>query len=536
MSIFFKYKFVILAGSAIILLYFFLRIVNLTILPVFVDEAIYIRWAQVMRNEPTLRFLPLSDGKQPLFMWSIIPLFKLFSDPLVAGRMVSVAAGFATLIGIFALTLYLFRSRKTALVASLIYAISPFTVLFDRMALVDSMLAMFGVWTLFFGILTVRTLRLDFAMLAGFALGGALITKSPALFFSLLLPVSLLLAKWPKKNSQRLYQLIKIILLFIVIYGLAYGIYNILRLGPNFNLIATRNQDYVLPLSHLWTNSLDPFMPHIDRAKEWLWILGPNIFLIGVLFGILIGLKNNLRKTLLVVLWAAVPIVVQAEFAKVFTARYMFFSLPFLAILTAIPFLVKNKIAKFLSLAALLIFIGQALWINYRLVTNPETAPLPQSERSGYLEEWTAGTGIREIADFIKSKPIEPGKKIIIGTEGYFGTLPDGLQIYLEKFPQIVVIGVGISITEVPEQLKNAKKAGDKVYLVANSSRMLEKFEIDATQAAKKAEKLGLAVVSSYPKAKRARTDTHQYLFYGERDYLYLFEVTERALNSQNED
>ena len=99
MKIFVKYKFSIIASLAIIFLYFLLRVPNLTKIPVFVDEAIYIRWAQVMQNEPTLRFLPLSDGKQPLFMWLIIPALKVFSDPLVAGRMVSVLAGFGTLVG-----------------------------------------------------------------------------------------------------------------------------------------------------------------------------------------------------------------------------------------------------------------------------------------------------------------------------------------------------------------------------------------------------------------------------------------------------
>ena len=70
--------------------YFALRLPNLTLQPIFADEAIYIRWAQVMRAEPTLRFLSLSDGKTPLFMWAMIPFLKVFSDPLFAGRFLSV--------------------------------------------------------------------------------------------------------------------------------------------------------------------------------------------------------------------------------------------------------------------------------------------------------------------------------------------------------------------------------------------------------------------------------------------------------------
>ena len=79
-------------------LFLVLRFYKLLSLPVFVDESIYIRWSQVMRAEPTLRFLPLSDGKQPLFMWLVIPALKLFQDPVFAGRTISVVAGFATLV------------------------------------------------------------------------------------------------------------------------------------------------------------------------------------------------------------------------------------------------------------------------------------------------------------------------------------------------------------------------------------------------------------------------------------------------------
>jgi predicted membrane-bound mannosyltransferase len=123
-----NWKSVIFFSPIIITIAIFIRTYNLTSIPVFADEAIYIRWAQVMQAEPTLRFLPLSDGKQPLFMWTVIPFLKLFTDPLVAGRMVSVATGIGSLVGIFILSYVLFKNKTVSLAASLIYAISPFTV------------------------------------------------------------------------------------------------------------------------------------------------------------------------------------------------------------------------------------------------------------------------------------------------------------------------------------------------------------------------------------------------------------------------
>ena len=151
----FKTALVIFAVSAVI--YAVFRLVNLTSIPVFVDEAIYIRWSQVMKAEATLRFLPLSDGKQPLAMWLTIPLLKYVSDPLIAGRLVSIFAGVGSMVGLAFLTFLLFDSLLLASLSSLIYVILPFTMFFDRMALVDSLLAMFGIWTLALSILFAKT-------------------------------------------------------------------------------------------------------------------------------------------------------------------------------------------------------------------------------------------------------------------------------------------------------------------------------------------------------------------------------------------
>src|SRR3989344_7406580 len=63
--------------------FFASRLFNLTIIPIFTDEAIYLRWAQIALTDPRWRFISLIDGKQPLFIWLLLPVLKLMSDPLV---------------------------------------------------------------------------------------------------------------------------------------------------------------------------------------------------------------------------------------------------------------------------------------------------------------------------------------------------------------------------------------------------------------------------------------------------------------------
>lgn len=514
-----EWKTAIILGLVILALAVVLRLYNLTHLPIFADEAIYIRWAQVMRAEPTLRFLPLSDGKQPFYMWSVIPFLKIFSDPLYAGRFTSVLTGMGTLIGIFATSYYLFRNKKVALFGGLIYAISPFSVFFDRMALVDSMLTMFGIWTFFFAVLSAKTLRLDFAMIAGFALGGAMLTKSPALFFVVLLPTTALLAKWPKKLNERAIYSIKLAGLWTVTLTIGYGMYNILRLGPEFHQIGLRNRDYVYPLSHVLQRPLDPLLPYLDRILEYFWILGPSALVIFIALGFLLNIKNWPKEIVLLAIWALFPIVAISEFSKTMTARYIYFTAPFLIILGASAFLWKGRLEKVFT-AGFIIFIFHTFAINRLILTDVERSPLPRSERSGYLEEWTAGTGIREVAGLIREEyEREPDKKIVVGTEGFFGTLPDGLKIYLNDIPEITVIGVGVTMTDLHSSLIESKKAGNKTYLVVNSSRL--KFS---------AEEKGLELLAAYPKAFRAE-NTHEFSLNGPRDNLYFLEVTDEALS-----
>ena len=503
-----EWRWTIVAGLGIFLLALGIRIYNLTILPVFVDEAIYIRWAQVMGAEPTLRFLPLSDGKQPLFMWILMFYVRRLADPLFAGRILSVASGIGTMLGIFAVSYLLFRNKFVSLFSTILYALSPITLFFDRLALVDSLLAMLGIWILFFGILTAKRRRLDLAMITGFLLGAALLTKSPAIFFVLLLPAAGIFLKKPK-------DLLKLGLLLLVTYGIGYAMYNILRLGPNFNLISSRNRDYVLPFSRLWTNFRDPFIPHLkDVFLKWLPKIGPWPVFMLIAIGLLTTARKHWREIIFLGSWFIIPILIQSEFAKVFTARYILFPLPPLFIIAGAVFTAPRVVLAKWGWVFIILFAITSLKFDYLLLTDPARADLPRSERSGYLEEWTAGDGIREIADFLKHQSLAINhQKIVVGTEGYFGTLPDGLQMYLNENPEIVVIGVGISIKEIPVGLLASKKAGNPTFLVVNKSRL-------GTDP----DKLGLTLLAAYPKALRPPGD-REFFLKGPQEILYFFEL-----------
>lgn len=449
----------------VVVLFFLLRLPNLTLQPIFADEAIYIRWAQVMRSEPTLRFLPLSDGKTPLFMWAMMPMFKIFDDPLFAGRFLSIVSGFVTMIGVLVMGWRVF-SPKVGIWSALIYSLTPYTVFFDRMALVDSMLAAFILWALIIALWLAKSPRLDLAMILGYLLGGALLVKTPAMISILGLPFTILGSNF-KNTSRGL--LVKLLFFWVIALVITVGIYNALRLGPGFTQLSGRNADYVFSPSELVGRPLDPFIPHLNDILDWFpKLLSWPIILLILIGTIFILVKRN-KVGISLLLWSVVPMMVLMAFLKTFTARYLLFAIPPLLVVAGFGVVQlsdsKKKLRVFLSVLILVAILAAALPFNYSLLTNPQLANLPKTERRGYLEDWTAGYGLKDIAEFLLE--YQKTNTVVVGTEGSFGTLPDGLQIYLDK-SNIAIIGGKATISA---QLRNtAKEHG--TFFVANRNRV----------------------------------------------------------------
>lgn len=118
----------------------------------------------------------------------------------------------------------------------------------------------------------------------------------------------------------------------------------------------------------------------------------------------------------------------------------------------------------------LLVIFVLPLYQDFLLLIDPQKAWLPANEKSGYLEQWTAGYGIKEVAEYLKN--VAKTQKVLVGTEGYFGTLPNGLEMYLEKVPNITIIGVGQPIREISPKLLDGLK-DNRVFLLVNDTRLL---------------------------------------------------------------
>lgn len=437
----------------LILVFGITRFINLGLLPIFADEAIYIRWAQLIWQKTYYFFIPLSDGKTPLFMWLLAPLLKIGADPLLTARVLSVAAGLATLLGVYFLVKTLFN-QKTALVATILVILQPFLLFYDRLSLTDSLLTALVIWSFYLTYLLLIRPSLKLGAVLGLVAGLVLLTKPSGLLFLLL---NILLVPFKK---------IKLIIKpGAVAAAISLGLYNFLRLSSAFPLISSRSQDYLRSNQEILHNFFQYFLPTFKVFFSWLvsYLSWPALVLIFI--SLFLAIKNRIKIIVILFVWALVPLLVQVSIGKIIYPRYLLPIIPFLIVILSWGLTKINKLGWLL----VILFLSYWFKFDWFLLTNPLKAPFGPWERDQYLQQWSSGYGLKEIKDYLNNLPQD--KQVLVATEGSFGTLPNGLQIFFNQSDHIQILGVGFPDQTVTPAMEQALIEGKRVYLVANYQR-----------------------------------------------------------------
>lgn len=473
-----------------IILFLASRLFNLTILPIFTDEAIYIRWSEIAwhanfshslidpNQNPTQAkitqipltnlylnniafnnarndlFVPLSDGKQPLFMWTAILPMLLTSDHLWAGRLPSVVSGLAAFVGLWLLSYQLFKNKKLAYITSFVYLVLPFTFLYDRMMLADSMLAMWGIWALYLELKMLERPSAKTSIALGIVYGLGLLTKSPAIFYWVLAPVTLLLFKNTNQNSSfsltdflfwkwskfEQNKLLKWIGFWIIAVLIGQAFQALLRFSQLYHQIGRKNLEFLVTNQEFLEKPFSMLYGNMVGTSTWFYAYIGLALVICCLIALIRGMKNFDKRILILVIFSTVPWIVSASMAKVIYPRYLLFFTPQILLLISyglftlnqfVSRILKNfpkpQIVATLIILNLIIF-SYPIYFTALLSFNPQKAPMPLQDREQYVEGWPSGYGVEEVYQYLNSQ-LQKNGKIAVGTEGTFGLMPFSLQI-----------------------------------------------------------------------------------------------------------
>lgn len=417
--------------------YLLTRLVNILKLPLFNDESIYIDWANKEINTKGLLYYSLYDGKPPLLMWIFGLFHKFIGDPLLAGRLVSVIAGFFTLLGIYKLSEKYFGER-TARLSGLFYVAIPIFVFFDRQALMESALCAVGIWSIYYFLDLIGKPGIKNAIILGIIWGLGVFIKQSALIF--IIAEILIFTGIHLKKRDRKFNVHFLLSLFIsqaVLLPLYFQKEFWTSLSTASRFAMSFKEIFSFPISTWLQNLRGIFMIPF-------WYLGPLILAASVV-GFFIA-KNGQQRRLGI--YYLISLFLVLIFSIIVSPRYLVSYLPLSLIFAAHTFTLSKFDNKFkrISLIVLIVFVP-TVWslvlifnpINYFETLNKVTK---YSQESEYVSGWTSGYATTNALSFIRQvsekTPVVIGVRLDAGNPesavfAYFNYSTKVLPIYFDS-------------------------------------------------------------------------------------------------------
>lgn len=411
--------------------------------PLYLDEGIYISWADLIHQSKDFAYFSLQDGKTPLFFWIISVFGPLINNYLLAGRLISVFAGLVTA-GSWMIIFFKYFNLKKSIIYLFLFLIAPYGFLVERMALSDSLLMAFASLSLMFLMLFKKSLDekskgeiiklIVYIIFSGIFLGFAYATKTTAkLFFVTYLIVGFFWICGYLKN-KKIKNIILMsfgLIIFIFFYKEIIGYF---RVGGHilWSSIAEKEKLMVYSpreiINRLINNPLSIFN-YSNLVFQYLeiYLSGLMIFVVIGVFK-LITVKENHKFLWLLFCWIFVTVAICLS-GKVMASRYIYVTYPIILAIAVfgIDFLLSLKKRKisFLVYLLMILVLGQSCL----LVFNPEKALYAKDDQNFFVSANLTALGVPEIIKYFENKD---RSKVIIGISGTWG-VPEGSLILLRE-------------------------------------------------------------------------------------------------------
>jgi hypothetical protein len=374
--------------------------VRLMAVPVFEDEGSQLRYiSRLIGAGEWLQ--PLSEGK-PLEAWPMVP-FMWLAQPLAGIRAVHVAVGAIGAVLIWRLAILLGANRWTAFTCGALFALCPFAVYLERLALSDILLCTAGIWVLLSALKFLESPARPHALSLAAALVLAACCKLPV-GFVFLLSMPLALALMPSsERRQYLYPPARRWLLAahapVLLLALVVALAAIVRWQrgqpPGFGI-----QDLVgIGLGAYRIN-----LPRPTLLGELATQLSWPVVILGVIGVAVSAVARDWRLRWLIAV-AGLPLLAIGLVARFWYPRYLLFTLPPLIVAAVFGW---EHLAQHtgrwrrVSLAAvLLVTLACLLPQSARLIFEPQAARWSAIDRYQYFDGPGSGYGYPEAASCI---------------------------------------------------------------------------------------------------------------------------------------
>lgn len=484
-----------LAIGLLTLVTLMLRSMRLIDLPIFGDEAIYLRWAQLIGRDLhkvwddwyVLYAVPLIDPKPPMHFWLMAITDGVFYDPLIGARLISVISG-VLLIPVTALIVRRMRHLlgddpgltlpSFALLSALMMIVCPFFAFYQRMATADALFVLemaAALWLAMRLVGDARTIPLGRGLLThalpfGIVVGIAMNTRQIVSYELWFMPVGL----WILMNHRR--ERAKVLLAWLaaafavgMIMFMPYLLAQPKRYNPDpqdtipgVNMFEYELRRRVLYQPHfseartladrllsIKNNTRDLLYPVRLETGEWSsgWLffyLTPPVCLLAAIGAIMMAVRRQWRLWLFLLLWAGMFLLPLILFGMVTFSRYSLagvMPLLFLAVWVvavgiqwAFAHLSAPK-AWVICIFLMLMAYGWPVYDTNKQIRHWPTQTWVSEDRWQYMTGWPGGFASRNAIAYLRQE-MKNGPIVVITNNGW-GTPADAVWAYLDGLPNV---------------------------------------------------------------------------------------------------
>lgn len=415
------------------------RLINLTLLPPYIDERLHISRAFEVLSEHNL--FVYTEGGKFLQIWLIALMLKSGVDPFWGARVVSVMVSLMATLGCFFLARAIFGRNAIGYAAVFFYGVTPFAFFLDRLALNDNLLAMLGIAILLFSYKLIQEKAIWLAAALGVCLGLIGLTKLNGFLFWSVPVFAGLVWSTPAKAPWRL------------LAG-AYFIATVIAL-PAFFLLPEQLQ---APIDKSWLS--DTLMPtsllelsSTNLQQGWLYFqtyLTWPILLI-VLLGVSLAGWQRHRGGLALVSIAAGYLIFFSVVGIQIHPRYLFPAVPFLIILAGYAAITvgdwllpafrsssKSLLPGTIVRVSIVVLLAiPAFQFDYQLIFSPTQAPLEPVNRWLFIDGWLSGYGLEELSAYLKEQAGKRGPIVVVRDNSHDLTR-EGLDLTLADAKDLI--------------------------------------------------------------------------------------------------
>lgn len=385
----------------ILLIYFVSHLINLTKIPIYNDESIYLDWAWFHTHAPGHLYDAMLDAKQPLMIWIFGISERIFPDPLFAGRFVSVVFGALTLTGIYFIAKKLF-SDKAAIFASITFMTIPFFIFFNRQALLEAGVACAAIWSFYALLNFIEKPSNKTAIILGVVLGLGFFIKTTVIIYII---ISLIIIIWILvKQKSKVEDLIKFL---GIIVGSIIAVTALVLINPTFWEQLSTNSRYSLTIKELLGFPISIWLRNLIGFFEMGFVFITPLIFIASICGLFLIAKVKSLPNKIFIAFFLMALIFEILVTRSQATRYLMSFLPFLSISAGYVFyLLWNK--KIIGKGIVIFCLTSSIVLSVFLIIDPKNyilkmAKLTKYSDTGYINGQTSGTGVNQVIDYIYS-------------------------------------------------------------------------------------------------------------------------------------